>query len=207
MSRRFSIAGLLICASLSTAAAAPTSKTGSSDSSGVDEGHFSAAALFGFGFSLGGPDFPLRGSQNIYGFGFGARGGYVFPNHLYAGAKFLYYLGHTEDYTIQGGGTASISGKLWTLVAEAGYQFEWDAIRLRPFLGLGIANVTGGTIVGNQSSSSSTAYFAIQPGATFEYSFSGPAPGPFIGADVHFSISTGSNTSGLVFLATGGYRW
>jgi hypothetical protein len=200
MSRRFSIAGLLICASLSTAAVAATGKTQSSDS-GMDDGHFSAAALLGYGIALGGPDIG-RGSENLYGFGFGARGGYTFPFHFYAGAKFLYYLGKSEDFT-----NGSVSFKIWTLVAEGGYQFEWDQIRLRPYLGLGIANATEGVRVGTVSGSSSTAYFAIQPGATFEYSFSGPAPGPFIGADMHFSLTTGSNTQGLVFLATGGYRW
>jgi hypothetical protein len=152
---------------------------------------------------LNAPDLGPGRSANLYGLGFGARGGYAFPCHFYAGGRFTYFLGKSEDFP----GNRSLSLKIWTLVAEAGYQFEWDAIRLRPYVGLGIADGMGSVTVGTQSVSDSTFYFSIQPGAVFEYSFSGPAPGVFIGADIHLSLPTGSNTQGIVFLGTGGYRF
>ncbi len=210
MTRLVSITALLLSFSLS-ASAAPPARQSSLAASSADEGHVSLAALIGYGIGFSSA-VNIDSGPKPYGFMFGARGGYLFPCHIYAGGTFLYNLGTSTDVRFQGGQTGSISTKMFTITAEGGYEFVWvDRFRLRPYLGLGIARASIGASFSNGQEipqlSDSAVYFAVQPGVVFEYSFFGSAPGPFVGLDDHFSFTTGSGTQGLVSLVTGGYRF
>ena len=212
MTRLVSITGLLLCLSFSASAAAPARRSSSLAASSADEGHVNVAALIGYGIGFSSAvDITGATGPKPYGFMFGARGGYLFPCHIYAGGTFLYDLGTSTDVTI-GGRPGSLSAKMFTITAEGGYQFEWvDRFRLRPYLGLGIARASISASFSNGQEipqlSDSAVYFAVQPGVVFEYSFFGAAPGPFVGIDEHFSFTTGSGTQGLVSMATGGWRF
>lgn len=78
------------------------------------------------------------GSDNL-NLGLGARGGYTLPNGVYLGGMFDYFIG--ESQTASSGGTSiTADAHMWDIGAEGGFDFSLtDAVVIRPFLGLGIA--------------------------------------------------------------------
>lgn len=164
------------------------------------DGKFSVAGLAGYGIGFDSP--------NAYGFGFGGRGGYTFPDYtfpvqVYTGVSFLYYVGSSQNVPFLGSGRI----RMWTLMAEFGDEFVAGPVEVRPFLGLGIGIL--GREVG--AFSSSTAYFGLTPGAAATYSFNGPlSTGPFVGADIHITWLPSADAgiaNDLSLLVTGGYRF
>jgi len=92
----------------------------------------SLALLGGYGFNDSNAD--GGGVMDIYGAGFGARGGYTFSPGVYLGASYVYHLGFTRDASPNGRG----DGRVAPLGAEAGYDFDLGAVTLRPYVGAGV---------------------------------------------------------------------
>lgn len=117
--------------------------------------------LAGYGLDLSGADL------NPYGIGFGVRGGYSL-DALYLGARFMFFLGESEDVTIAGE-TIEMSSNLMTIGAEVGYDLELSdrGITLRPEIGLGLAlsSGEGADTAGNMVDTSSTDFY-VAPGAS-----------------------------------------
>jgi hypothetical protein len=104
------------------------------------EANYPAAALsWSHGQMNGGARY---GSDNL-NLGLGARGGYTLPNGFYIGGMFDYFIGETQ--TVSSGGTSvSASAHMWDVGAEGGFDFSLtDAVMIRPFIGLGIAEASG----------------------------------------------------------------
>jgi hypothetical protein len=111
--------GAAVGISSSSAVAAEPSHTGGS-----------VAGLLGFG-------------ANADGFGFGVRGGYTLPNHVYVGGTIL---GNTGIGSTQLAGW----GLGFTLGAEAGYEIAAGPVVIRPYGGLGFTSQSyNGYNVGN----------------------------------------------------------
>ncbi|MFI5307036.1 MAG: hypothetical protein ACHQ53_06785 [Polyangiales bacterium] len=166
----------------------------------------SLSLLLGYGISL-------KSGPNIWGLGFGARGGYNIDK-IYIGARFVYYLGKSQDIP----GLGSVSYNVWELGVEGGYDLGVaDKLTVRPMLGLGLADfgysakitgipggVTGAPIASNGSSSSG--YLFVAPGVAALYDVSDSF---FLGVDMRLQLvfSSGSMTEALIFLANGGMRF
>ncbi|HEX2675216.1 MAG TPA: outer membrane beta-barrel protein [Polyangiales bacterium] len=170
-----------------SAAPAPAEAAATTDSSaGSSEKKISAALLLGYGVNL-------SSGGNIFGLGFGVRGGYMITDKIYLGAKFQYDLGASHV-------------KSWLLGIQGGYQLGLaDKLALRPELSLGLANtsVSVSTPFGSVSGSSTDLF--IEPGATLMYDVT---PDIYVGLNVAIPIIlAGSTYSGLLFLATAGMRF
>ena len=102
-------------------------------------GYPAAAVSWSHGQMSGGARY---GSDNL-NLGLGARGGYTLPNGVYLGGMFDYFIGETQ--TVSSGGTSlTASAHLWDIGAEGGFDFALtDAVMVRPFIGLGIAEASG----------------------------------------------------------------
>jgi hypothetical protein len=104
-----------------------------------------------------------EGDFNPWGLGLGLSGGYTLPNAIYLGGNFEYFFG--DKITV---GTGEVSGNLWQLTAEGGYDIGLGPIFvLRPKLGAGIAGLNGKVCVAGACSSSSDNKLVLAPGATF----------------------------------------
>lgn len=90
------------------------------------------AGEVGYGIFLGDDS-----DNNLYGLGFGARGGYTLGFGLYIGARFDYFLGNsTESF-----GT-TYTNSIWGFQGELGYDIGLlDFMVLRPKLGFGAMQV------------------------------------------------------------------
>src|SRR5262245_25102689 len=98
----------------------------------------SPAVSWSHGQMNGGPRY---GSDDL-NLGLGARGGYTLPNGVYLGGMFDYWIGEKQTL-IQGGTSITAETHAWTVGAEGGFDFALtDAVMIRPFLGLGIAETT-----------------------------------------------------------------
>src|SRR3954467_2906350 len=84
----------------------------------------SAALLLGEGFKDG------------YNFGIGARAGFTLPMNLYVGGTFVYHLGKSENTPI---GESKLN--LFYVGPEGGYELSAGPLTVRPYLGIGYANV------------------------------------------------------------------
>jgi hypothetical protein len=167
-------------------AAAPAPAVVSETGTAVRTGA-SVAGLLGFNYG-GGTAF----------FGFGARGGYTLPMHLYVGGELGYSVGSVGLFHIQ---------------AEVGYDIGLAAVPallIRPYAGLGFADffasacVTIGTI-SDCASGSSGGDFLLSPGVEGLYHI---LPNVFVGGDLRVPIYLGSyTTAGFALFATGGYRF
>jgi len=111
---------------------------------------------FRYGYELEEGDF------NPWGTGIGVEIGYTLPSALYFGGNFDYFLGEEGE---------SLSGNIWQLMAEAGYDLgfgEGPFFVLRPKLGAGVAGYQYELCLDTTScQSNSETNFAIAPGATF----------------------------------------
>jgi hypothetical protein len=127
---------------------------------------------------------------NEFGLGFGCRGGYTFDMGIYAGAKFVYYLGGESD-------TRSVN--IVSIGVEGGYELELEPFVFVPSLELGIGLWDKADSAGIDVGSSTNFYFA--PGLSILY----PFDMFFIGLDVSIPIVFKDPTvEGLSLMATGG---
>jgi hypothetical protein len=70
--------------------------------------------------------------------GFGARGGFLLPNHMWLGGSFDYFLGFSHLIEAS---TGTDNYRVWSLGGEVGYDFDLDeGFSLRPYLGLGLVH-------------------------------------------------------------------
>lgn len=72
---------------------------------------------------------------DLYGFGGGARAGVTFPVPVYVGLSALVHRGFDRDLP----DGAHASGRVAPLGVEAGYELALGALRVRPYLGAGVA--------------------------------------------------------------------
>ncbi len=125
-----------------------------------------------------------NGFQDGYNIGIGARGGLTLPMNLYVGGTILYHLGKTES-TAAGDVTANI----WYLGGEGGYDIGVGPLTVRPYLGLGYANLRVstpdfcglGTCVGGSNSEGKLAFW---PGVTGLVGIGNI----FVGADLRYVL-------------------
>jgi hypothetical protein len=188
---KYLLMGLLLSTPVPQAAIAAT---GASDPS-LSTGKFSVAGLIGYGIGFD--------SSNEYAFGFGVRLGYTFPFRLYTGASFINYLGGSAGRVFG----VDIILQIWTAAAEVGYELVAGPIEIRPFLGLGVGNISGYRV--GEVRGDAPLYFALMPGAVVTFGFNGPlSTGPFVGADIHMTwLPAASGANDISLLATGGYRF
>lgn len=142
-------------------------------------------------------------------FGVGGRVGKTFLNGIYVGASFVYQTGESElvgDTTVNGMQvTSSVTNtsSLFFTGAEGGYDFNFKYIVLRPYLGLGIADLTAGSNVTGTFVSNSAVRLVAWPGIQASYNI--PHTIGFVGLDVHLLTEEGGPSLG--FFATGGVRF
>ena len=150
----------------------------------------SAGLLLGYGVSL-------EDGGNPWGLGFGVRGGYNI-DAIFLGARFVYYLGESEDLGPLGG---EVSVNVWELGLEVGYDIDAGGVVIRPALGFGLASLS--VSAGNLDSSSSE--FFIAPGASVLYNVTDSV---FVGLDIRFQLVLAEETvKAIPILATAGMRF
>jgi hypothetical protein len=121
----------------------------------------------GVGFRYG-VDLDSDDGFNPWGPGIGVNGGYTFSNALYLGGNFDYFFGAKKD--VPG---FDVSGNIWQLMAEGGYDIGLGNIVLRPKLGLGFASISSKVCASPDNAAfggcqePSEKPFALAPGATF----------------------------------------
>jgi hypothetical protein len=167
----------------------------------LDEAGPSVGALIGFG------------TDDVNKVGFGVRGGYtlpqpVGPGRFYVGGTFVYHLGTSQDLP-----DGSVTEKLWMLGAEGGYSFGAGPLVLRPFVGLGLADVSASVSVNapglsGASDGASSGHVFFSPGITALV----PVTAEFgLGADLRAVVvsgsDAGSSASSLNFYLTGEYHF
>lgn len=207
MTLRTALFGLCLLGLASTALAqdpeagdvAPVEETSSAEASAdaTDVGGggkpFSVGLLLGYGIAF--DDF------NVWGLGFGVRGGYNLVAadlpEVYVGARFMYYLG--EDPVNH-----------WELGIEGGYELTVDPVLIRPALGLGLANVTveipaNPFIASSSSDTASETYLYIALGGTVTYNIDEQF---FVGGEMNLQFILADETlTALTILANGGMRF
>jgi hypothetical protein len=111
-------------------------------------------------------------SNNPYGLGFGARGGYTLDFGLYVGAAFHYYLGFSEELTIPFmAGTIEASGNIYQFGAELGYDLGLGPqFVLRPKVGIGYGILASKSSFEGEEQSGSEGGLAFTPGLQGLYS-------------------------------------
>jgi len=158
----------------------------------------SVGLLLGYGISF-------EDGPNIWGLGFGLRGGYNI-DAIFLGARFVYYLGESEEVL-----GAEFSANLWELGIEGGYDIPVGPVIIRPGLGLGIANVSidveASPLVaaaGGGSASETNPYLAL--GGSVLYDIDEQF---FVGGDMRlqFVFGDGGDGTALIILANGGMRF
>jgi hypothetical protein len=154
----------------------------------------SVGLLLGYGISL------EDGDGNIWGLGLGLRGGYNI-DEIYLGARFVYYLGDSEE---SAGGEASMNA--WELGLELGYDVDVGGAVIRPALGLGLENFAVDVDAGPVSVSSSEMYFYLAPGVSALFDVSDDV---FLGAEARFMLvfADPEMAKAITLLATGGMRF
>jgi hypothetical protein len=150
----------------------------------------SVGLLLGYGISL-------EDGGNAWGLGFGLRGGYNI-DAIYLGARFIYYLGDSEDIPATAFTPAmETSVNIWELGIEGGYDVDAGGITIRPGLGVGIASVS----VDAGGLSASETYLMLAPGVGIH--------SIFLGLDVRFQLIFGDPdvVKGLPIFANVGMRF
>jgi hypothetical protein len=107
-----------------------------------------------------------NGFKDGYNIGIGARGGLTLPMSLYVGGTIVYHLGKTQTSSV-----GDITSNVWYLGGEGGYDIGAGPLTIRPYLGLGYANLrvsapdvcAFGTCVGGSNSEGKLAFW---PGVT-----------------------------------------
>jgi len=154
----------------------------------------SVGLLLGYGISL------EDGDGNLWGLGFGLRGGYNI-DEIFLGARFVYYLGDSED--VPGGG--EVSANAWELGLELGYDVDVGGAVIRPALGLGLENISASADVGGIDVSNSDMYLYLAPGVSALFDVSEDV---FLGAEARFKLVFADEVGkAIILLATGGMRF
>jgi hypothetical protein len=174
------------------AADAPAGDTAAANSDAAKP--ISVGLLLGYGISL-------EDGANAWGLGFGARGGYNL-GQVYLGARFVFYLGASQDVSTGFGAKVSADVNIWELGIEGGYDVKaGDALTIRPELGLGLASLN----VSVSGSSNSQTKLYLAPGASLLYDVTDSI---FLGIDARFQIILANQTAkGIILLANGGMRF
>jgi hypothetical protein len=132
---------------------------------------------------------PLLGfASDSLSFGIGVRGGKTLDNHIYIGGTFVYQVGESGNYsgtTTAAGTTVSSSGS-WSyngfyVGPEGGYDFDLKVVVVRPYVGLGLFDLTGSASAGGVSGGGSDTRFVIWPGCSVIWNV--PGSNYFIGGD------------------------
>jgi hypothetical protein len=121
--------------------------------------------------------------------GVGLRGGKTLDNHIYIGGTFVYQVGDSGSYsgTVTAPGTTVTSSGSWSyngfyIGPEGGYDFDLKVVVVRPYMGLGLFDLTGSASAGGVSSSGSSTRFVIWPGCSVIWNV--PNSNFFVGGDV-----------------------
>jgi outer membrane autotransporter protein len=133
---------------------------------------------------------PLLGfaSENL-SFGIGVRGGKTLDNHIYIGGTFVYQTGDSGSYSASvttPGGVVGASGS-WSyngfyVGPEGGYDFDLRYVVVRPYIGIGLFDVTGSAAGNGVSAGSSSTEFVVWPGCTVIWNV--PSSNFFLGGDL-----------------------
>jgi hypothetical protein len=167
---------------------------------------FALFALHSATASAAGPSAGLllgEGFKDGYNFGIGARGGFTLPViPIYVGGTFVYHLGHSESTS-----DGDVKANLFYFGAEGGYEFSAGPLTVRPYLGLGYANVMTsrpGFCTPNMCPppvSNSDSQAAFWPGVTALF----PIGGFFIGGDARYVFALDSDDfNAFSLFVTGG---
>jgi hypothetical protein len=138
-----------------------------------------AAAMLGF-------------ASDVYQGGIGARFGKSLDMHLYIGGSFVYHFGESTSIPVANPATGQIytgsaSTSAFYTGPEVGYDFDLRAVVLRPYMGIGVANIMysqSANVPGVPGASYSTSNlrFVVWPGCTVNWTI--PHSSFFIGGDV-----------------------
>jgi len=154
----------------------------------------SVGLLLGYGHDIGEP-------ANPWSIGFGARGGYSLGG-VFLGARFVFYLGKTEDVVDPSGNPAEASVNIWELGIEAGYDLRLGLFALRPGVGSGLASVNADNTL---SGSESETEIYVAPGLSALFDVTRDM---FVGLDGRFQLVFADETAkGLIVLADVGMRF
>jgi hypothetical protein len=169
----------------------PSPGNASGDSAGALDTRWALGAMLGI-------------STDYLNFGFGARGGKTFGNHIYVGGSLLFHIAG-DTYSGYAGpiGNYTSSATVLYFGPEAGYDFDLKAVVLRAYVGVGPAffhwsvNGSGTTASGNDTR------VVFWPGATVIYDL--PSSIFFVGGDIRFVSVPGGPAVG--FFAFGGIHF
>jgi hypothetical protein len=172
---------------------------------GIVCGAFALFALHATTAAAAGPSAALllgEGFKDGYNFGIGVRGGFTLPMSLYLGGTFVYHLGSSEGTL-----TGDVKDNLFYFGAEGGYELSAGPLTVRPYLGLGYANVMAtrppfciGSVCG-PSTSNSAGKGTFWPGVTAIF----PIGNLFVGGDLRYVILLDADDANAFSLfATGG---
>jgi hypothetical protein len=148
------------------------------------------------------------GSNSLFKFGLGVRGGYTLAQKIYIGGSFVYHFGETQTDV-----DVTASEHMFYFGPEGGYDFVIPGvpqILIRPYLGLGYASFhvsESGNVIGNGpvGVSGSSSGFALWPSVTGLYSFTPNFSG---GLDVRVVVPTfGDSDAAFVLSLTGQYKF
>ena len=133
---------------------------------------------------------PLLGfASESLSLGLGVRGGKTLDNHIYIGGTFVYQVGESGNYsgTVTAPGTTVTSSGSWSyngfyIGPEGGYDFDLKVVVVRPYMGLGLFDLTGSASAGGVSGSGSSTRFVVWPGCTVIWNV--PNSNFFVGGDI-----------------------
>jgi hypothetical protein len=172
---------------------------------GIASAAFAFFGLFSTRASAMGPSAALllgEGFKDGYNFGAGVRAGFTLPLGIYVGGTFVYHLGKTE-----GGPGGDVKANLFYFGPEGGYEISAGPLTVRPYLGLGYANVMGsqpGYTIGSvmlPAQSYSDGKAAVWPGVTAIF----PLGNYFVGGDARFVVVLDADdANAFSIFATGG---
>lgn len=143
-------------------------------------------------------------STDYLDFGFGARGGKTFANHIYIGGSALFHFaGDTFSGYAGPQGNYTSSASVFYLGPEGGYDFDLGILVLRAYVGVGPAFFHWTVNLPGTTASGSDTRIVFWPGATVLYDF--PGSPFFIAGDVRFVSVPGGPAVG--FYAFGGIHF
>jgi hypothetical protein len=194
MMRKLTAAALAASVALVTTSASAQGSRAEHAREFADADGWSVAGLLGFGFS------------SYAGFGFGVRGGYTLPSHVYLGGTFVDYLG------FGGYGNSFLTG------FEAGYNIKAGPVVVRPYGALGLVDITISNyysgvntnaicgVNGYACNSLSAVYAALWIGGTVMYPIT---DNWFVGGDLRFLLTPGFGATAVTgaLMGTGGYQF
>lgn len=142
-------------------------------------------------------------SIGAMGFGGGLRAGYVLVRGMYVGGTFIYHTGESRNVA-----AGKIEGGLWYGGIELGHQVAAGPVLIRPYAGLGYADVTLKAPINNQPVDASGGKVALWPGVTAVLPITASI---FAAADARyvavFGVDNLASASGFTFGLSGGAKF